>query len=506
MEIRRKRILVLNGATKRAAMLDIKKNSWEDKSVEMTEHRAAFSSVWYRGELIVISGNIPETAMGSVERYNPFTDTWHPMPSLPQRLRYASGAVLHNQLYVIGGYNKTTGVATSAVYRYEPMGDIPTKNTQQVTADGVVTTAGAGEHSHNGYWNLIDIPLPSSRYTHATIGFDGKIWVAGGFPKPTSVQIFDPLLGDWSEGPPLMVRRAVFKLLVCNGDLFAVGGDDAASGVTTIEKFDRRTQRWSIITHMKEQRIMFSATVAGSKIYVFGGMMNSTIALDTWDAFDVRTSRWDSDTGDDGLEHERDEHDDFSEGDDYCGVGYDDDNDFDIDFEMTSTPQVNSPSFSPQLPVQSGSSSQVTSPLFVAGGNTTNDRSTSTFSPSPARGNDGHIHVPVPGSLKRSLSGTFSGSLSNVNMPVRSSSFQAGLVSPSFDKSCTPIRASSDGILMGSHESTPSLTTPSSFRRPSKRARRSHRKKRRMVKIERKLPFGHAFGCAITIPAISLYS
>jgi len=202
------------------------------------------------------------------------------------------------------------------------------------------------------------------------------------------------------------------------------------------------------------------------------------------------------------LEHDNDEYD---EGDDYCGVGYDDDNDFDIDFEMTSNPQVKSPSFSP-LPVQSGSSYQGTSPSFVAGGNSINDRNTSTFTPSPSAGNDGHIHVPVPGSLKRSLSGTFSGSLSNVNMPVRSSSFQAGLVSPSFDKSCTPIRASSDGSLVRSHDSTPSLTTPSSFRRPSKRARRSHRKRRRMAKIERKLPFGHAFGCAITIPAISLYS
>lgn len=58
-DIRKKRILVLNGTSKHSSMFDIKKNSWESKSTAMTQHRAAFSSVWYRGELVVISGNVP---------------------------------------------------------------------------------------------------------------------------------------------------------------------------------------------------------------------------------------------------------------------------------------------------------------------------------------------------------------------------------------------------------------------------------------------------------------
>lgn len=510
MDIRRKRILVLNGTSKHSSILDLKKNSWEDKSIEMSQHRAAFSSVWYRGELVVISGNVPDIATGSVERYNPFTDTWHSMPSLPQRLRYASGAVLHNQLYVVGGFNKTTGVSSSAVYRYEPMGDRPVNNTPQVTADGVVIppdmTSATGADGHSGYWNLIDIPLPAGRYTHAAVGFDGKIWVAGGFPKPTSVQVFDPLLGDWSEGPPLIVRRAQFKLLVCNGDLFAVGGDDATTHKTTIEKFDRRAQRWSIVTEFKEQRLMHSSTVAGSKIYIFGGMVSSTKALDTWDAFDVRTSRWDSDVSDERMGNRDDEYDDVSESDDYCVVGYDDDNDFDIDFEMTST-QGSSSSSTPLPPAQSGQTVSVTPPLFVPNNGRNNNAEVNASSASPSRGNDGgQIQVSVPGSLKRSLSSTFSGSLSNVMIPTRSSSFQTEGVSPSFDSICTPVRASSDGILLASNDSSGSLTAPFSAGRSSKRARRSRKKKRDVPKIERELPFTHAFGCAVTIPAISLYS
>ena len=61
LDVRKKRILVLNGHTAHSAMLDLKKNTWESKSVEMTHHRAAFSSVWFRGELVVLSGNVPGT-------------------------------------------------------------------------------------------------------------------------------------------------------------------------------------------------------------------------------------------------------------------------------------------------------------------------------------------------------------------------------------------------------------------------------------------------------------
>merc|ERR1711871_503924 len=366
----------------------------------------------------VISGNVPDITTWAVERYNLFTDTWHSMPSLPQRLRYASGAVLHNQLYVIG---------------------------------------------------------------------------------------------DWSEGPPMIVRRAQFKLLVCNGDLFAVGGDDATTHKTTIEKFDRRTQRWSIVTEFKEQRLMHSSTVAGSRIYIFGGMVSSTQALDTWDAFDVRSNRWDSDLNEGSSTCGDDDFDDISGEDDYCGVGYDDDNDFDIDFEMTSTPSTHTgptsvTSASPLPPIHSGSSSRVTSPIFVSisGGSSVMDRN--SFAPSPIRNDGMHIQVSVPGSaLKRSHSGTFSGSLSNVATPVRSSSYQTMATSQSLGNLSTPTRAASDGILLGCNGSTASLTTPYSSGRPSKRARKCRRRRRSILKIERKLPFTHAFGCAITIPAISLY-
>jgi hypothetical protein len=58
-DLRKRRVLVLNGTSKHSTMFDINTNKWTPCSVAMAQHRAAFSSVWFRGELVVISGNVP---------------------------------------------------------------------------------------------------------------------------------------------------------------------------------------------------------------------------------------------------------------------------------------------------------------------------------------------------------------------------------------------------------------------------------------------------------------
>ena len=481
---------------------------------------------------------IEECATGTVEKYNPFTDMWSPMPSLPQRLRYAAGAVLHNQLYVLGGFNKTTNTASSAVYRYEFIAE-QSKAAHMLSHDGFVESSSAAESGVGGYWNHIDIPLPVGRYTHAAVGFDGKIWVAGGFPKPNSVQVFDPLLGDWSEGPPLVVRRAQFKLLVVNGDLYAVGGDDATTLKTTIEKFNRLTQNWSIVTEFKEQRLMHSSTVAGSKIYIFGGMVSSQLALKSWDAYDVRNNRWDSDS----REGEDDDYDVEVE-DSGVGVGYDDDTEFDIDYEMTATPSTvvnnftsgsrnGTPILPPidtratRIPIPIGSSSSSSSsPGFSRSPTPWQSNPNSVPSPSsnsvpsspyvsgvvsssPSHTPSVHgpiqLSVPITSSLKRSLSGNFSGSQYPSGLPLRSSSCQPNVgISPSrmaCDVATTPSRSRSDGSAF--YTDGIADTPRSSYLGPKAKKRR---KKRVIQEIDRTIPFTHAFGCAVTIPAISFYT
>ena len=276
-DLRKKQILVLNGSTKESSILDIKENKWKACSTDMLQHRAAFSAVWFRGELVIVSGNLPDTASGTVEKYNPFTDKWTSLPSLPEKLRYMTATNCNNQLYVIGGFIKETSSASNSIYRLDH-GSWSSRDDESEAS-----------------WTLLPFTLPCARYTHSAIGYEGKIWVAGGFPKPNSVVILDPITGDYFEGPQLKVRRAQFKLVVALGEIYAVGGDDVSSGMFTIEKFDERLHEWVIVTAQNKLRLMHSVTVASSKIYVFGGLANSNTALADWDAFNVRTGIWDSD-------------------------------------------------------------------------------------------------------------------------------------------------------------------------------------------------------------------
>lgn len=331
----------------------------------------------------------------------------------------------------------------------------------------------------------------------------------------------------------MVVRRAQFKLLVVNGELFAVGGDDATTHKTTIEKFNRVQQSWSIVTTFKEQRLMHSSTVAGSKIYIFGGMVSSTKALNTWDAFDVRSNKWDSDLPVGGNEYEDVEEDD------YGGVGYDDDEDFYIDFEMTTTSGGTNMNDSPvpALPCPpifitnnhlsrssscSSSSSGAgiaTSPVIrMAGACSPSLASTPSsgvvHTSTPSSGGGG-IQVSVPaGALKRvSSSGNFSGSLTSFSdLLSRSSSVPVTVASspPCLSVntmvSSTPMRSRSDGIYPahGRGDESPLPLHPGAVPSTSRRSRRRMRKV--VPEIDRTIPFTHAFGCAITIPAISFYS
>jgi N-acetylneuraminic acid mutarotase len=146
--------------------------------------------------------------------------------------------------------------------------------------------------------------MSQARSRHAAVGFDGKIWVAGGcfegFSVTRSVEVFDPLTNVWTEAPPMVAPRDFGNLLVVHNTLYAVGGDVNDAGeqaIRTIEMFNQDRNCWEHVTAFKDERKGFSTCAIGSKIYIFGGSCDEEqYELNTWDAFDVLSHQWDSDT------------------------------------------------------------------------------------------------------------------------------------------------------------------------------------------------------------------
>jgi len=119
-------------------------------------------------------------------RYQPAADKWTKLPSMSDdgggasSLRYQGGtAIIKNNIYCIGGYAGNEAGAD----RFSDRVSIFDTSSKK--------------------WSR-GVPMTSGRQKHAAAAYGGKIYVFGGINSDnmllTTVEIFDPLNGKWSEG------------------------------------------------------------------------------------------------------------------------------------------------------------------------------------------------------------------------------------------------------------------------------------------------------------------
>ena len=118
-----KRIILIGGGSmdegeasyKRADHLDIASGEWKSCS-SMMQKRGTFKTeaVAVGNFAVAVSGD-DESAVGTLEAYSPFTDTWVELPTLPDQLMLVAAAAINQTLYISGGINKTTGQYSNVV-------------------------------------------------------------------------------------------------------------------------------------------------------------------------------------------------------------------------------------------------------------------------------------------------------------------------------------------------------------------------------------------------------
>jgi len=86
-----------------------------------------------------------------------------------------------------------------------------------------------------------------------------------------TVDIFDPVKGEWNPGPPMDARRSTLGAAVLNNNLYAVGGFDGASGLDTAEVYSEKKECWCRIADMTTRRSSVGVGVVGSFLYAVGG-------------------------------------------------------------------------------------------------------------------------------------------------------------------------------------------------------------------------------------------
>ncbi len=137
-----------------------------------------------------------------------------------------------------------------------------------------------------GTWRTA-APMPTKRTEVAAAAVDGKIYVVGGFEKPSlgnvmnfaitpSVEMYDPATDQWTSKAPLPVGLHHVGIGVVDRRLYIIGGYTQSAfsvwnPVATVYVYDPATDRWTERAPMPTARGALSVTEHEGRLYAIGG-------------------------------------------------------------------------------------------------------------------------------------------------------------------------------------------------------------------------------------------
>jgi N-acetylneuraminic acid mutarotase len=137
-----------------------------------------------------------------------------------------------------------------------------------------------------GSWRTA-APMPTKRAEVAAAALDGKVYVVGGFEKPSlgnvlsfaitsSVEMYDPTTDRWTSKAPLPVGLHHVGIGVVGGRFYIIGGYSKSglsvwNPVATVYAYDPAADSWTERASMPTARGALSVTEHDGKLYVIGG-------------------------------------------------------------------------------------------------------------------------------------------------------------------------------------------------------------------------------------------
>ena len=260
---------------------------------DMPTARFLFGTCVVDGKVFAIGGEVDkfgDTAIATVEMYDPKTDTWERKADMPTARSGVSTLVVDGKIYAIGGgkgkkYQVGAGWVHSGkllptIEMYDPVTDTWTRKA--------------------------DMPVP--RCSNSTCIVDGKIYIIGGVAangkqgRLDSVDIYDPATDTWTEAKSMNHARGGASVSVVNGKIYVMGGvgwpqipNHPAPFLSSVEVFNPETNHWKEIAEMPTPKAFHTASVINGKIYVIGGGFRGNDRfkyLSTIEVYDPETDRW----------------------------------------------------------------------------------------------------------------------------------------------------------------------------------------------------------------------
>lgn len=124
---------------------------------------------------------------------------------------------------------------------------------------------------------LVGPELITARRNCTATSDGSRVFAIGGFDGSSilsSVEAYDPRMKNWMELAPMTTpRSSASACATSDGQIFVLGGS-SGSRLSTVEMLDQRTNKWVPVSDMHDSRSAAGAACVMNKIYAIGGTDN----------------------------------------------------------------------------------------------------------------------------------------------------------------------------------------------------------------------------------------
>jgi N-acetylneuraminic acid mutarotase len=224
-------------------------DSWTTKA-QMPTARLGLGVSVVNGVLYAVGGFIPFVGpVGTVEAYDPTTNTWTTRASMPTPREFLAVGVVNGILYAVGGYQSVGGAQTAmrTVEAYDPVSDTWSAKNPLPTARGLLGVGvvngilyAVGGTAPNNVVEAYDpvantwmtkAPMPTTRSGLGVGVLNGVLYAVGGVFSPGStsgfmntVEAYDATTNTWTTKASMPSARSELGVGVLNNTLYAIGG------------------------------------------------------------------------------------------------------------------------------------------------------------------------------------------------------------------------------------------------------------------------------------------
>lgn len=218
------------------------------------------------GVIYVAGGTDSNGPTAAFQAYDPATNTWSSLASLPETLYQGDGTgTINHRLYVVGGWNGT--LPTNKLYVYRPGSDRWKRKARMphLSACGI-----SGVINQKLY-----VVTPCDGYS--------------GYRQ--DLDVYDPVTDTWTSLAQSAAAHSQPAGAVINGKLYVAGGQNG-NGITDVtEAYDPTTNTWTTLARMRTPVMNPASAALDGKFWVFGGF-DGTNVLSIVQIYDPVRNRW----------------------------------------------------------------------------------------------------------------------------------------------------------------------------------------------------------------------